>query len=80
MSPELPLDRYLLSLAQQGSPGPWSLTLPCQEPTHTFQERRVPKQASRDFPGGTVVKNPPADTGDTGWIPGPGRSHMLRSN
>ena len=28
------------------------------------------------FPGGTVVKNPPANAGDTGSIPGPGRSHM----
>ena len=34
----------------------------------------------RDFPGGAVVKNPPANTGDTGSSPGPGRSHMLRSN
>ena len=28
------------------------------------------------FPGGAVVKNPPANAGDTGSIPGPGRSHM----
>ena len=33
-----------------------------------------------DFPGGAVVKNPPASAGDTGSIPGPGRSHMPRSN
>ena len=33
-----------------------------------------------DFPGGAVVKNPPANAGDTGSIPGPGRSHMPRSN
>ena len=33
-----------------------------------------------DFPGGTVVKNPPANAGDTGSSPGPGRSHILRSN
>ena len=33
----------------------------------------------RDFPGGTVVKNPPANA-DTGSSPGLGRSHMLRSN
>ena len=33
-----------------------------------------------DFPGVAVVKNPPANAGDTGLIPGPGRSHMLRSN
>ena len=30
----------------------------------------------RDFPGGAVVKNPPANAGDTGSSPGPGRSHM----
>ena len=34
----------------------------------------------RGFPGGAVVENPPANAGDTGSIPGPGRSHMLRSN
>ena len=32
------------------------------------------------FPGGAVVKNPPANAGDTGSSPGPGRSHMSRSN
>ena len=32
------------------------------------------------FPGGAVVKNPPANAGDTGSSPGPGRSHVLRSN
>ena len=36
--------------------------------------------ASKDFPGGAVVKNPPANAGDTGSSPGPGRSHMPRSN
>ena len=30
---------------------------------------------SGDFPGGTVVKSPPANSGDTGSSPGPGRSH-----
>ena len=30
-----------------------------------------------DFPGGRVVSNPSANTGETGLIPGPGRSHML---
>ena len=37
-------------------------------------------RSSWDFPGGTVVKNPPANAGDTGSSPGPGRSHMPRSN
>ena len=34
----------------------------------------------RDFPSGTVVKNPPANAGDMGSIPGPGTSHMPRNN
>ena len=34
----------------------------------------------RGFPGGAVVKNPPANAGDTGSSPGPGRSHMPQSN
>ena len=33
-----------------------------------------------DFPGGAVVKNPPANAGDTGSSPGPGRSHVQWSN
>ena len=32
------------------------------------------------FPGGAVVKNPPASAGDTGSSPGLGRSHMPWSN
>ena len=32
------------------------------------------------FPGGAVVKNPPANAGYTGSSPGLGRSHMPRSN
>ncbi|XP_049570456.1 transmembrane protein 209 isoform X2 [Orcinus orca] len=31
------------------------------------------------FPGGAVVESPPADAGDTGSCPSPGRSHMPRS-
>ena len=33
-----------------------------------------------DFPGGSVVKNPPANPGDTGSIPGQGGSHMSRDS
>ena len=32
------------------------------------------------FPGGAVVRNLPANAGDTGSSPGPGRSHMPQSN
>ena len=34
----------------------------------------------RDFPGGTMVKNPPANAGDTGLTPGLTRFHMPQSN
>ena len=35
---------------------------------------------TRSFPGGSVVKNLPASSGDTGAIPDLGRSHMLWSS
>ena len=38
------------------------------------------KRASGGFPGGAVVKNPPANAGNTGSSPDPGRSHMPQSN
>ena len=34
------------------------------------------KSPFRDFPGGAVVKYLPANAGDMGSIPGPGRYHM----
>ena len=37
-------------------------------------------KSCQDFPSGTVVKNLPANAGDTGSSPGPGRSHMPQSN
>ena len=41
---------------------------------------RISKRSLTQFPGGSVVKNPPASAGDTGLIPGPGRSHMQRGS
>ena len=38
------------------------------------------KSSGVGFPGGTVVENPPANAGDAGSSPGPGRSHMPGSN
>ena len=38
------------------------------------------KTNQQGFPGGAVVKNPPANAGDTGLSPGLERSHMPRSN
>ena len=34
----------------------------------------------QNLPGGPMVKNPPDNAGDTGSVPGPGRSHVLRGN
>ena len=42
--------------------------------------KKKKKQHPRGFPGGAVVKNPPANAGDMGSSPGPGRSHMPWSN
>ena len=41
---------------------------------------RKRKNTDLGFPGGAVAKNPPANAGDTGSIPGQGRSHVPRSN
>ena len=38
------------------------------------------KNINLDFPGGAVVKNPPANARDTGLSPGPVRSHTPQSN
>ena len=43
-----------------------------------FSGSHIKKSKKRDLPGGPVVKNPPANAGDTGSTPGPGRSHMPR--
>jgi len=38
------------------------------------------KDGSWGFSGGSVVKNPPANAGDSGSTPDPGRSHALQRN
>ena len=38
------------------------------------------KERKKGFPGGSVVKNSPANTGDTGLIPDLGRSHIPRGS
>ena len=45
-----------------------------------LQELLIIKTYSWDFPGGAMVKNPPANAGDTGLSPGPGTSHMPQNN
>ena len=43
-----------------------------------YLELRLIMMGEVGFPGGTVVKNLPANAGDTGLTPGPGKSHMPR--
>ena len=38
------------------------------------------KDITKGFPGGSVVKNAPAEAEDAGSIPGPGGSHMLQGS
>ena len=42
---------------------------------------QVSKNAeNKDFPGSPAVENPPANSGDTGSIPGLGRIYLSQSN
>ena len=63
------MKQILISSREQGD---WSMVfnLPCPP---LPLEARAPKNQhkdSGDFPGGPVVKHPPASKGDTGSIPG----------
>ena len=44
-----------------------------------LNEKQIQWVTQGGFPGGAVVKNLPANEGDTGSSPGPGRSHMPQS-
>ena len=48
-----------------------------EKKTNTEALKKKKKALSWGLPGDSVVKNPPANAGDTASIPGPGRSHML---
>ena len=55
----------------------------CSQPRGSwvaFNRETSPKKVLEGLPGGPVVKNQPCNARDTGLIPGPGRSHMPRSN
>ena len=45
-----------------------------------YQSKMPERTETEGFPGGPVVKNPPANAEDKGSIPGSERFHMLRSN
>ena len=53
----------------------------CEEGPYIIHTKSVSSiSVVQGFPGDAVVKNPPANAGDTGSSPGPERSHMPRSN
>ena len=45
-----------------------------------MDKSKLRTSGDRGFPGGAVVKNLPANAGDTASSPCVGRSHMPRSN
>ena len=45
-----------------------------------YLDKIITQKDTWGFPGGTVVKNPPANAGDMGSFPSPGRSPMPWSN
>ena len=49
-------------------------------PVGESQTINVMNEEIRNFPSGPVVKNPPANAGDMGLIPGPERFYMPWSN
>ena len=50
------------------------------EQTSTILYEELNKNILKDFPGGTVDQNLPANAGDTGPIPGPGRFYIPWNN
>ena len=57
----------------------WRLKIPCAA-TKTQHSQINKYLKNRDFPGGPVVENLPANAGDMDSIPSLGRAHMPRSN
>ena len=51
-----------------------------KQPKCPSTDEWIKKMYTQDFPGGTVIKKLPANAGDTGLSPGPGRSHMPQSS
>ena len=52
----------------------------CRGVNREGQHHFVQRPSILGFPGGSVVKNPPADAGDTGSVPDSGGPHTPRSS
>ena len=80
-----PCSQYLQSFEGDSVLGEQRITYPRvsgedQPRTLSIQTYTSKAYSCWDFPRGTVVKNPPANAGDTGSSPSPGRSHMPQRN
>ena len=56
---------------------PWA---PTPLSPNYYKLKSALNEHTSDFPDGPVVKKSPANAGDKGLIPGPGRSHMPQGN
>lgn len=63
-------------------PGYWSITVTVSSTPGegTGQGQAWPHILPECFPGGSLVKSPPANAGETDSIPGLGKPHKLRRN
>ena len=63
-----------------GKVGPWSHQEPIEKQSNydseSLRSTCLVNNHREDFPGGPVVKNPPANAEDAGFIPGPARFHV----
>ena len=66
------------NVAEMGSIPSQSTILPLVFPFLQFVSTFTELNNDAGVPDGSVVKNHPANAGDTGLIPGPGRSHIPR--
>ena len=58
----------------------WLTCVVCGRNQHNIVKQLLFKKVTKGFPGGSVVKNLPANAGDMGSISDPGRSHVSWSN
>ena len=63
----------------EGKPNIQQYQNPTRSPTQ-FEKKKEKKKEQGDSLGSPLVKNPPANAGDTGSIPGLERSHKPQSN
>ena len=73
------LETVTLSEVRQTEKHKYVISLTCGIEKKKDTNEPIYKAEIKGFPGDSMVKkNPPADVGNKGLIPGRGRSHLLR--